>query len=193
VQRVVDALDAAFYTAFKSVEPTGKRWLLALDVSGSMSMGQVAGVPGLTPRVASAAMALVTAATEPAHEFLGFCDELVRLRISPRQRLDDVVKATDNLPFGGTDCALPMVWATKHRVAVDVFAIYTDGETWYGDIHPAQALNEYRERMGIPARLVVVGMVANRFTIADPEDAGMLDVVGFDTATPPLIADFARG
>jgi 60 kDa SS-A/Ro ribonucleoprotein len=47
--------------------------------------------------------------------------------------------------------------------------------------------------MGIPARLAVVGMVANRFTIADPNDAGMLDVVGFDTATPQLLASFARG
>ncbi len=26
-----------------------------------------------------------------------------------------------------------------------------------------------------------------------PADGGMLDVVGFDTATPQLIADFARG
>ena len=26
---------------------------------------------------------------------------------------------------------------------------------------------------------------------ADPGDAGMLDVVGFDTATPQVIADFA--
>jgi 60 kDa SS-A/Ro ribonucleoprotein len=60
----VDALDRAFYAAFRNVEPTGKRWLLALDVSGSMDCGQIAGVPGLTPRVASAAMALVTAATE---------------------------------------------------------------------------------------------------------------------------------
>jgi 60 kDa SS-A/Ro ribonucleoprotein len=47
--------------------------------------------------------------------------------------------------------------------------------------------------MGIPAQLVVVGMVANRFTIADPDDAGMLDVVGMDTATPQVITDFARG
>jgi 60 kDa SS-A/Ro ribonucleoprotein len=30
------------------------------------------------------------------------------------------------------------------------------------------------------------------FTIADPNDAGMLDVVGFDSAAPSLIADFAR-
>ena len=66
VPQVVDALDAAFYASFGNVEPTGKRWLLALDVSGSMGGGMVAGVPGLTPRVASAAMALITAATEPA-------------------------------------------------------------------------------------------------------------------------------
>ena len=36
VREIVDALDAAFYTAFENVEPTGKRLLLALDVSGSM-------------------------------------------------------------------------------------------------------------------------------------------------------------
>lgn len=45
--------------------------------------------------------------------------------------------------------------------------------------------------MGIPVKLVVVGMVANGFSIADPNDAGMMDVVGFDTATPMLISDFA--
>ena len=46
--------------------------------------------------------------------------------------------------------------------------------------------------MGIAAKLVVVGMVSNGFSIADPNDAGMLDAVGFDTATPAVIADFAR-
>ena len=36
-REVVDALDAAFYATFGNVEPTGKRLLLALDVSGSMT------------------------------------------------------------------------------------------------------------------------------------------------------------
>jgi 60 kDa SS-A/Ro ribonucleoprotein len=36
-------------------------------------------------------------------------------------------------------------------------------------------------------------MVSNGFSIADPTDGGMLDVVGFDAATPQLIADFTRG
>jgi 60 kDa SS-A/Ro ribonucleoprotein len=33
-------------------------------------------------------------------------------------------------------------------------------------------------------------MTSNGFSIADPDDAGMLDVVGFDTATPAVMADF---
>src|SRR5262249_32931798 len=72
VREIVDALDAAFYAAFGNVEPAGTRLLLALDVSGSMSAGEVAGVPGLTPRDASAALALVTAATEPNYSVVGF-------------------------------------------------------------------------------------------------------------------------
>lgn len=207
VPKIVDALDGAFYAAFGNVEPTGKRWLLALDVSGSMTFGDIAGVPGLTPREASAAMALITAATEPNYQTVGFTcagngyggqwgggqSGLTPLAISPRQRLDDVLKLTANLPFGGTDCALPMQWAQKNNAEFDAFVVYTDSETWHGKVHPAQALRAYREQTGIPARLIVVGMVANSFTIADPKDPGMLDVVGFDTATPQLIADFARG
>jgi 60 kDa SS-A/Ro ribonucleoprotein len=112
------------------------------------------------------------------------------LAISPRQRLDDVVKSISGIPFGGTDCALPMVEALKNRWAIDTFVVYTDNETWAGSIHPAQALRLYRERMGIAAKLVVVAMASNGFSIADPDDAGMLDVVGFDTATPQVIAGF---
>jgi 60 kDa SS-A/Ro ribonucleoprotein len=210
VREIVDALDAAFYTAFANVEPVGKRFLLALDVSGSMTMDNLAGIPGLTPRDASAALALVTVATEPNVEVVGFyarrggfktdgkghfgrADGLTPLPLSPRQRLGDAVKTVSDLPFGGTDCALPMLYAQSLQREIDTFVIYTDSETWAGDMHPAQALREYRRVSGIEARLVVVCMVSNGFSIADPADPGMLDVVGFDTATPQLISDFARG
>lgn len=192
VREVVDALDAAFYAAFGNVEPSGGRTMLALDVSGSMGFGDIAGIPGLTPRDASAAMALVTAATEREYEIVGFTGELVPLPISPRQRLDDAVRSVSDLAFGATDCAQPMLYARAKGIAVDTFVVYTDSETWAGQVSPATALARYRAATGIDARLVVVGMVSNGFSIADPDDAGMLDVVGFDTATPQLIADFAR-
>jgi 60 kDa SS-A/Ro ribonucleoprotein len=203
VPQVVDALDRAFYLAFENAPTTGKRVMLALDVSGSMS-ARVNGMRYLDCREASAAMALVTAASEPKHMFTAFTagsypsrwsprlgSGLSTLAISPRERLDDVVKRISGLAFGGTDCALPMLEALKHQWPVDLFVIYTDSETWAGKVHPSQALRQYRERTGIAAKLVVAGMASNGFTIADPGDAGMLDVVGFDTATPQVIADFA--
>jgi 60 kDa SS-A/Ro ribonucleoprotein len=210
VAQIVDALDGTFYKAFGNVEPTGKRWLLALDVSGSMAMGAIGGVPGLTPRVASSALALVTAAVEPHHAFIAFTSSgwhcaaagtsrwsgmgmsngITPLTLSPRQRLDDVCRQTAALPMGGTDCALPMLYALEQKLPVDAFVVLTDSETWAGDIHPTQALQQYRQKMGVAAKLIVCGMVSNGFTIADPADAGQLDVVGFDTASPQLMSQF---
>jgi len=62
VPQIIDALDEAFYATFQNVEPCGKPVLLALDVSGSMDASKIAG-SCLSAREASAAMALVTAAT----------------------------------------------------------------------------------------------------------------------------------
>ncbi len=75
----------------------------------------------------------------------------------------------------------------------DAFVVYTDNETYQGQEHAHQALKRYRERMGIDAKLIVVGMTATNFTIADPSDPGMLDVVGFDASAPELISSFIRG
>jgi 60 kDa SS-A/Ro ribonucleoprotein len=192
VTRIVDALDAAFYASFGNVEPTGKRTVLALDVSGSMTHPPIAGMPGITPRVASVAMAMITAAVEPKVTICGFSTQYIGLDISPRRRLDDNIRAVDRLPFGGTDCALPITHADQNGGEVDTFVVYTDSETWAGSIHPSAALQRYRRK--VPgAKLAVVGMVSNGFTIADPNDPGMLDVVGFDTATPQVLSSFSRG
>lgn len=192
VPQIVDALNEAFYLAFDNVVPTGKRMMLSLDVSGSMDWGAISGT-NITPRVGAAAMALVTARTEPNWSVMAFATEFIPVNIAPRERLDDVIAKTDSLYMGGTDCALPMIYALKHGLEVDAFVVYTDSETWAGEVHPFQALRRYRDKTGIPAKLVVVGMVSNGFTIADPSDPGMLDVVGFDAATPNVISGFVGG
>ena len=134
-----------------------------------MAAGRVAG-SSLTPREASAALALMTAATEASTHIVGFtAGGMTPLPLSPSMRLDDAVRAVSGLPFGGTDCALPMLYALERGIPVDAFVVLTDSETWAGAIHPAQALRQYRERTGIAAKLVVVGLVSNGFSIADPE------------------------
>ena len=192
VDAIVEALDDAFYLAFEAVEATGARTLIGLDVSGSMGGGTIAGVPGLTPRVASAAMAMTHVRSEDHVRVMAFSDRFVRLDIERSDRLAGVIRKTDGLPFRSTDCALPMLYALEHRLPIDTFVIYTDNETWAGTIQPDEALRRYRAATGLPSKLVTVGMTASGFTIADPNDAGMLDVVGFDTSAPALIADFAK-
>lgn len=190
VPQVMDALNDAFYAAFDFVEPTGKRWLLGIDVSGSMG-GPISG-GAITCCEAATAMAMVTLHTEPACYPMAFNQGIQPLPISKRMRLDGAMRYTRGVNFGGTDCALPMIYALQNKIPVDVFVVLTDSETWAGHIHPTQAIQEYRNKMGIGAKLIVTAMVANPFTIADPNDAGMLDVVGFDTNVPAVFSDFAK-
>jgi 60 kDa SS-A/Ro ribonucleoprotein len=191
--KTVEALDEAFELSFGAVEPAGTRHLLGLDVSSSMSWGEIAGVPGLTPSAATAALAVVAARTEPWTAIMGFADSFRDLGINAKDRIDEATRKVSGLTFGGTDASLPMTWALANKVNVDTFVVLTDSETWAGKIQPVQALVKYRQATGINAKLIVVGMTSTGFTIADPTDAGMLDVVGFDGAAPALMAQFAKG
>jgi 60 kDa SS-A/Ro ribonucleoprotein len=189
-QGVVQALDDAFYLSFGAVEPTGKNTLLALDVSGSMTSDSIAGMP-IRPYEATAAMSMVTAAVEQNHHIMGFADTFRDLKIRPGMSLSDAMEKCHNNAFGATDCSLPMQWAAKNKVAVDTFCVYTDNETNTGR-HASKEIENYRQKTGIPAKLVVIATSATKFSIANPDDAGMMDICGFDTSTPQIISDFSR-
>ncbi len=191
---VTAALESAFYLAFGNVESTGKRLLLALDVSGSMQSGTIAGIPGLTPAMATAAMALVTLRREPNACCMGFSHRLIPLDLNADTSLERAMRATAGIPFGGTDCSLPMRWAQQYAKAnpLEGFSVYTDNETNQNMENPYLALRRYRAECG-PARLAVVAFASNGFTIANAEDGGMLDVVGFDSSAPAVLSDFFRG
>jgi 60 kDa SS-A/Ro ribonucleoprotein len=188
---VLEALNDLFYAAFQNVEPTGKRIMLALDVSDSMGCAHIQG-DALTAREASGAMAMVTLRREAYCDVVAFRRSLQPLPLHARMSLEEVVLSLNCMDFGGTDCSQPMLYASEHGREYDAFVIYTDNETWAGHQHPVQALRDYRRRFVKDAKLIVVGMTSTGFSIADPEDPRMLDVVGFDSAAPGLIADFMR-
>lgn len=192
---ILDALDETFYAGFEHVEPTNKNTMVCLDVSGSMWGGVIAGAPGIHPANAALAMAMVTVRAENAASthVMGFSNTFRALGITKKDTIVEANKKVSGLPFASTDCSLPMQYAMKNKLEVDVFQVYTDNETYAGNVHPFVALKQYRQKLGRDAKLVVVGLTATNFTIADPSDAGMLDVVGMDTHAPALMADFARG
>lgn len=187
VPQVVDALDTAFDLAFHNVEPTGKRFLLAIDVSGSMGFATQG---AMTCAEAAAAMALATARVEPNYYAMGFATRFVDLGITARDTLPTVLKKTREHNFGGTDTSVAIKWALDNKVGVDVFVVYTDNETWAGDTHTCRALQSYRQKTGIPAKLAVVAFTGTVRSIADNADPGSMDFVGLDASLPQALGAF---
>jgi len=189
--RIVDALNTAFHLSFKTIEPAGKRTMLALDVSGSMS--QMANGLDLSCAQVGAAMAMTIARSEPYYDVMGFSTQFRDLGVSASDSLSQTLRKVYGLPFAGTDVSTPMRYALEKGIAVDTFVILTDNETYGGSAKPFQMLKKYRKETGIDARVAVFGVASTEFTIADPTDRGMMDFVGFDSAAPRVLADFSAG
>jgi len=190
-QPVLDALDAAFYDAFDFIESTGQGYLIGIDCSGSMFGAQCVGASNITSAEAAAVMALAVAKREKNYWIGGFNNTMSELKISPSMRLDKVLDVMRRFSWGSTDCSLPMEHAIQHKMdGVDKFCVYTDNETYAGRRQPVQALADYRKRYVKDAKLIVCGTSVTNFTIADPKDPGMMDIVGFDSAAPQLIQSF---
>lgn len=190
-RNVSDALNDAFYDSFQYIESTGRGHLLGVDCSGSMFCASAVGSPNLTAAQVAAVMALAIAKRESNYWIGGFNTKMRELQISPTMRLEEVLKVMERFVWGGTDCSLPMLHAIEHQMSgVDVFCALTDNETWAGRMQPVEALARYRNMYNKNAKLIVCGTSTTNFTIADPKDPGMLDIVGFDSAAPQLIQQF---
>lgn len=194
-RKLIDALDTAFYASFKDVEPSGKRILYAVDVSGSMRGAGASGLTNISVFEAAAVMTMAAASVEDDFTLIAFDTGTFEFnQLSKRQRLDDIVARFQSFGGGGTDCALPFKYALNKKLAVDAFVVFTDSETWAGNQHPIVALDEYRKRMNLPnTKAINVAMTANRFTTLPASDPLTLECYGFDTSIPSVISLFMTG
>lgn len=183
---IVSALAQAYELSFVSIEPSQAHLMVAVDVSRSMS----ARIMGSNVQAAEAAVSLAQVFQNKARrvDTYKFNYELERYEIPMGNPVDVASKRV--WAGGGTDCAKPMLFADHNNLFYDAFVIITDNETWAGSVKPDEALRRYRRHMNGAARLVVVGMTSTGFTIADPQDAGSMDVVGFDAGAFKTIQEF---
>lgn len=192
VPKVIDALNDSFEKSFKDVVPTGKRILVGIDISGSMQGAQCVGSRVLTCAEAAVAMAVMFARTEDNVHTMAFDTKSHEFLIGKKQRLDDALKNITKWG-GGTDVALPVLYALEKKLNVDAFVVLTDSETWAGKQHAVQALYQYRQSINPNAKLVVLAASANSGSVCDPNDPLSFGIAGFDAAVPTLVSDFIRG
>ena len=210
-KQILDILNSAFYNSFQYAPKTGKKIYLGLDVSGSMSQacyspdGRTSqyggyshgGSGSISCHEAETIMARAITAVEDDFHVAAFSHKLVDVTETFDKTKDDIkttVSKISRIPFGSTNLSLPMMDALSNpklkNKAFDAFVIFTDNEVNIHAVHPAKLIADYRGKVGKPTRFIVVGMTANRISIADPKDPYMLDIGGFDSAIPKLLSEF---
>ncbi|BAY87209.1 TROVE domain-containing protein [Calothrix parasitica NIES-267] len=192
VNRIVDILEKALELSFDVVEPTGKVFMHAIDVSGSMSYTSVSSI-GLTCCEIATTMALVSAKAEKNYMIRGFATDFRDLKITAKDTFSSAIAKASNQNFGGTDASVTYEWMIKNNFKADVICFWTDSESWAGRSHPSQALARYRERVNPNAKAVYVTLAPYRITLVDPEDPLSWDIGGFDPGAPRLIQMLAEG
>jgi 60 kDa SS-A/Ro ribonucleoprotein len=192
VSRIVDILEKAVELSFDVVQPTGKVFMHAIDVSGSMSWGVVDSV-GLSCCEIATAMALVTAKAEQNYMIRGFATEFRELGITAKDSFSSALRKASNQNFGGTDASVAYDWMIKNRFKADVVCFWTDNESWAGSKHPSQALAQYRQKVNPNAKAVYVTLAPYNITLVDPQDPLSWDLAGFDPGTPRIIQMLATG
>jgi len=194
VPAVSDALEVAYDSSFAAAEPTGRKYIVAVDSSGSMSRWStvVSAGSALGPayEVANTIAVMLAKLEGPNVHVIDVDTRVHPSRVTPQTNLREL--ATWQASGGGTDMSLPFTWALQQRAEADGFLVITDNETWAGNRHPVQALAAYRRSVNPAARVIVVSMTATGYSIADPGDPGVLNVAGLDGALPKLIAGFFR-
>ncbi|MER6508648.1 TROVE domain-containing protein [Nonomuraea sp. NPDC001636] len=194
VPAILDALEETYELSFGAVEPSGKRLLVAVDSSGSMSWGggvRVGGSPIGSPYEVGNAMAVMLSRIEKGNLHVIDVDTSVHAsKVTPRTNLRQI--ASWQPSGGGTDLSLPFTWARDQRMEVDGIIVFTDNETWAGRSHPTQALDAYRRTVNADARVVVAAMTAAGHSIGDPKDEGVLNVAGLDASLPLIVNGFVR-
>ncbi|KAM3866023.1 RNA-binding protein RO60 [Diretmus argenteus] len=188
---ILKALDSAFYKSFINVEPVGKRFTVAVDVSASLTSV----IPGTTVStvVAAAAVAMIIARTEADTQVLVYSEgALFPLPISADMTLSDLTIELVKIPSGSTDCTLPITWATENGKAVDVFVVLTNNPLWTFTASPVETLNKHRQKTGALSKLVMCGLTSIGHAIADTEDRGLLSICGLDLGAVHVIRNLAQ-
>ena len=87
-----DLFVSTTYPFLQATEKTGKRYLLAVDVSSSMALSGVNGTRNIAAREAAATIALMIAKREQGGRTMGFTSELKEIPITANMKLEDATK-----------------------------------------------------------------------------------------------------
>lgn len=198
---ITDALQDAMEIAVQDVPAiAGKVWVLP-DVSGSMHSPATGLRKGATTKVRCLDVAVLVAAAflrnNADAEVLPFSDDVVPVKLNPRDSIMTNAQKLAALPSGGTNCSAPLAWLNKHQAKGDLVIYVSDNESWMDANLGGRATQTMAEwdafrRRNPRSKLVCLDVQPYAHT-QSKEQPGILNVGGFSDAVFEIIAQFAAG
>jgi 60 kDa SS-A/Ro ribonucleoprotein len=208
---IQSALQDAMEIATKNVPEVQGRLAVFPDVSGSMD-SPVTGARGTaTTKVKCRDVAALVAATlmrrNPDAIVLPFKEDVVRLRINPRDSIVSIAEKIAKCGSGGTNCSAPLRYLNHEKAKIDLAVFVSDNESWM-DSRPGFATSLYPGLTSSPtqtmvewealrarcpnAKMVCIDITPNG-TRQAPTREDILNVGGFSDEVFTLISEFSAG
>lgn len=198
---VREALQDAMDVALENVPAINGRVVVCPDVSGSMQSPVTGHRKGSTTAVRCLDVAALVAAAlvrkNRDAEVLPFSDDVVPVRLNPRDSVLTNAKVLAELPSGGTNCSAPLRELNRRHTTADLVVMVSDNQSWAdseggGRSTATMAEWELFRRRNPAARLVCLDVQPYASTQA-AERADILNVGGFSDAVFEILATFAKG
>ncbi len=177
---VASALEDAMNLAFANIDPAGQRIFLGIDASLLANDARCHGMAHVSAAHAAATMAMEFARAD-THSQIALLDrEPAFIDIAKNANLQQVWR-TVTRESGPANPSTAIEHARENGMHVDTFVFISNQL-------PLEALEAYRERTGIPAKLVLLAMDAADFEGTVPDY--VMRVAGFDPTVPRAIRQF---
>lgn len=198
---VREALHDAMEIALANVPAVAGRIVVCPDISGSMQSPVTGRRKGSTSTVRCIDVAALVAAAllrkNPQATVLPFSDDVVPVRLEPRDTVLTNARRLVELPSGGTNCSAPLRRLNETRAQADLVVLVSDNQSWVDSDAGGRGTATMTEwaafrRRNPGARFVCLDIQPYGTTQA-PAQEDILHVGGFSDAVFELLAQFARG
>lgn len=199
-KKITDALQNAMEIAIENVPEIKGETYVFVDVSGSMHSPVTGYRRGSTTSVRCVDVAALIAASilrrNPEATVVPFKENVVNMRINPRDSVMTNAQKLASLPAGGTNCSAPLIELNKQQGHADTIIYVSDNESWI-DTNPAswrRGTETMREWQTLKARcpkakLVCIDLQPYGSTQA-PDQEDIMNIGGFSDAVFDVVNRF---
>jgi 60 kDa SS-A/Ro ribonucleoprotein len=206
---IQNALQDAMEIATKNVPTIEGTVAVFPDVSGSMDSPVTGARGSATTKVMCRDVAALVAATilrrNPGARVLPFKEDVVKLRINPKDSIVTIAEQIAKCGSGGTNCSAPLRVLNEEKYPADLLIYVSDNESWmdtnirtsyspgYTSAPTATMVEWEKFRVRNPrAKLACIDLAPNGSRQA-PTRPDILNVGGFSDEVFTLLSEFVKG